>query len=74
MPLRCAYVEGHEPGDCECFIILAKHKEKYGEAQEVVVIPKATSKGHVFISRLVVLNEAFAALTPNCIGGNILML
>ena len=44
------------------------------DMQKVVLAPKLPSKEHVFISRLVIFNETFAALTPNEVGGNILIL
>ena len=44
------------------------------DMQKVVLPSKLPSKEHVFISRLVIFNETFAAVTPNEVGGNILIL
>ena len=44
------------------------------DMQKVILIPKLTTKDHVFINRLVVFNETFACLNSNNVGGNILIL
>ena len=44
------------------------------DMQKVVPAQKLPSKETVFISRLVIFNETFAALTHNKVGGNILIL
>ena len=44
------------------------------DMQKVILIPKLTTKEHIFVSRLVVFNETFACLNPNNVGGNVLIL
>ena len=68
----------HDPEECDACKKHGKHKEKYtqtrieyqvasftADMQKVIVLPKLTTKEHVFVSRLVAFNETFAARSPD---------
>ena len=68
----------HNSNQCAECIAYTKHKVRYTQArieyqkpipekadmQRVIVLPKLITKEHLFVSRLITLNETFASKTP----------